>query len=151
MFFTSVGLAFYDQSLQDDSSSNAFSNMRLLRVLRVAKVTRALRIVRRAGGDRRSLCFVEDLLVFKGWTFERMEAYCIFLGGNDFGNQFWESIFLPTQNIKRKHQRGDSQNKTNQRKEHSMQTNEMKMAYSHSSFVEGHTPPQLGCLMTISL
>jgi len=31
---------------QDDSSSNAFSNMRLLRVLRVAKVTRALRIVR---------------------------------------------------------------------------------------------------------
>eukprot|EP00435_Cladocopium_sp_Y103_P055057 s1084_g18.t1 len=31
---------------QEDSSSNAFSNMRLLRVLRVAKVTRALRIVR---------------------------------------------------------------------------------------------------------
>mmetsp|Transcript_47285 Transcript_47285/g.96300 ORF Transcript_47285/g.96300 Transcript_47285/m.96300 type:complete len:530 (+) Transcript_47285:31-1620(+) len=34
------------QMHQEDSSSNAFSNMRLLRVLRVAKVTRALRIVR---------------------------------------------------------------------------------------------------------
>ena len=124
--------------------------MRLLRVLRVAKVTRALRIVRRAGGDCRSLCFVEDLLVFKGWTFGKNGGLLYFF----WGELFWESIlginFLPTQNIKRKHQRGDSQNKT-VRKEHSMQTNEMKMAYSHSSFVEGHTPPQLGCLMTISL
>ena len=77
-----------------------------------------------------------------------MEAYCIFLGGIILF-QFWESIFCPPP-FKRKHQRGDTQNKT-VRKEHSMQTNEMNMAYSHSSFVEGHTPPQLGYLMTISL
>lgn len=91
--------------------------MRLLRVLRVAKVTRALRIVRRAGGDRRSLCFVEDLLVFKGWTFERMEAYCIFLGGIilgiNFGNQFFAHP-LSKGNIK------EEIAKTNQRNENGL-------------------------------